>query len=89
MTRGKVFLYELHTSGDVTSAAARGRGRGVGRALVDLVERSGSSRGRSSPTVELNVHAGNVDAQGFYEHIGFGKTGETRDGLAHVMRRKR
>ena len=41
-----VFLYELHV-------AKPARKRGVARSLLDLVERSSPSRGRSRPTVEL------------------------------------
>ena len=77
-----MFLYELHVDGDA-------RGRGLGRALIDLVERSGTSRGRGGTTFELNVHKENTDAQGFYEHLGFAPMGETSGGLALVMRRKR
>ena len=79
--RGLVFLYELHV-------AKSARKRGVARSLLDLVERSSPSRGRSSPTVELNVHRGN-DALGFYEREGFAPTGELSGGDVIVMRRKR
>ena len=79
--RGMVFLYELHV-------AKPARKRGVARSLLDLVERSSPSRGRSSPTVELNVHRGN-DALGFYEREGFAPTGELSGGDVIVMRRKR
>ena len=65
-----------------------GATRGIGRALVDLVERSAASRGRSGVLVELNVHKSNEDAQAFYTKEGFVQTGETRDGLALVMARK-
>ena len=80
--RGKVFLYELHV-------AEEARGVGVGRALIDLAERSSTSRGRGGVMMELNVHTSNVKAQGFYEHLGFTRMGETRDKLAIIMRRKR
>ena len=60
----------------------------MARSLLDLVERSSPSRGRSSPTVELNVHRGN-DALGFYEREGFAQTGELSGGDVLVMRRKR
>ena len=56
----------------------------VGGALVER-----SARGRSSPTVELNVHRANEDALGFYHHIGFAQTGELSGGSILVMRRKR
>ena len=79
--RGLVFLYELHV-------AKSARKRGVARSLLDLVERSSPSRGRSRPTVELNVHRGN-DALGFYEREGFAPTGELSGGDVIVMRRKR
>lgn len=79
--RGKLFLYELH----VAKAA---RKRGVARALLELVERSSPSRGRTSPMVELNVHCDN-DALGFYKHEGFAQTGELCGGDVIVMRRKR
>ena len=47
-----------------------------------------STRG-SSPTVELNVHKDNPDAQSYYKHIGFSDFGEVSGGLAILMRRKR
>ena len=80
--RGKVFLYELHVD-------SSSRKRGVARALLDLVERSSTSRGRGSAMVELNAHTSNTDAQGFYKHVGFVQVGSTRDKLALVMQRKR
>ena len=78
--RGKLFLYELHV-------AAAQRSRGIATALLDLVERS--SRGRSAPTVELNVHHANESARSFYEHVGFAQTGKLSGGSVLVMRRKR
>ena len=54
--------------------------------LLDMAERS--TRG-SSPTVELNVHKDNPDAQSYYKHIGFSDFGEVSGGLAILMRRKR
>ena len=79
--RGKVFLYELHVS-------QAHRSRGVATALLELVEKSGGSRGRTSPTVELNVHAENTNAIGFYEHRCFVRSGEMSGGSVLVMRRK-
>ena len=76
----KLFLYELHV------AAAQRKG-GVATALLELVERS--ARGRSAPTVELNVHRTNEGARGFYEHVGFAQTGELSGGSVLVMQRKR
>ena len=61
--------------------------RYVATALLELVERS--ARGRSAPTVELNVHRENESARGFYEHVGFAKTGELCSGTVLVMQRKR
>lgn len=81
-TRSKLFLYELHVDQEL-------QGLGAGRALVDLTERSGTSRGRGSVMIELNVHASNVDAIGFYDHLGFAETGRTHDGLSLVMQRAR
>ena len=78
--RAKIFLYELHV-------AAAQRNGGVATALLELVERS--ARGRSAPTVELNVHHANEDARGFYEHVGFAQTGEVSGGSVLVMQRKR
>ena len=56
-------------------------------ALLDHVERS--VRGRSAPTVELNVHCANKGARRFYKHVGFTKTGELSGGSVLVMQRKR
>ena len=78
--RGKLFLYELH----VAEAQRKG---GVATALLELVERS--ARGRSAPTVELNVHRENESARGFYEHVGFAQVRELSDGRVLVMQRKR
>jgi GNAT superfamily N-acetyltransferase len=78
--RGKLFLYELHV------APAHRKG-GMATALLELVERS--ARGRSAPTVELNVHRANEGARGFYEHVGFAQTGELSGGSVLVMQRKR
>ena len=75
----KVFVYELHVRTD------KQRG-GVGTSLLDMAERS--TRG-SSPTLELNVHTDNPDAQSYYKHIGFSDFGEVSGGLAILMRRKR
>lgn len=47
--RGKQFFYELHVKDDAG-------GVGLGRTLVDLAERSGTSRGRGSVMIELDVH---------------------------------
>ena len=58
------------------------------RACVDLVERSGTSRGRGGTTVELNAHIKNKDGIDFYEHLGFATTGTVNGGLARVMRRR-
>jgi ribosomal protein S18 acetylase RimI-like enzyme len=79
----KVFIYELHV-------AQAQRRRGIARALIDVAERSaGSKRGGTPPLLELNVHCANEEARAFYEHLGFGAHGETRDRLAVVMRRQR
>jgi ribosomal protein S18 acetylase RimI-like enzyme len=78
--RGKLFLYELH----VAEAQRKG---GVATALLELVERS--ARGRSAPTVELNVHRANEAARSFYEHVGFAQVSELSDGSVLVMQRKR
>ena len=80
--RGKLFLYELHVDSER-------RKQGVASSLLELVERSSTSRGRGAPTVELNVHSSNTRAVGFYEHVGFVETGKLSRGAVLVMRRKR
>jgi ribosomal protein S18 acetylase RimI-like enzyme len=80
--RGKVFLYELHV-------AAAHRHRGYASALLELVERSSTSRSASAVTVELNVHRANASARGFYERVGFAESGTTSGGDVLVMRRRR
>jgi len=77
-----VFFFELNVGADALH-------RGLGRALIDLAERSSTSRGRGGTTVELNVHKENTDAQGFYKHLGFAVMGKASGGLALVMSRKR
>ena len=75
----KVFLYELHVRKGK-------RGGGVGTALMQMAERSAKGANR---TMELNVHKDNASALGYYEKkLGFANCGETRDGVAFVMRRK-
>ena len=78
--RGKLFLYELHVD-------SKRRKQGVASSLLELVERSSTSRGRGAPTVELNVHSSNTRAVGFYEHVGFVETGKLRRGAVLEMRR--
>lgn len=51
------------------ATAAAVRGRGVGRALVEHVERRLEERG--CPKVNLQVRADNDAAVGFYRHLGF------------------
>jgi ribosomal protein S18 acetylase RimI-like enzyme len=80
--RGKVFLYELHV-------AAAHRCHGYASALLELVERSSTSRSASAVTVELNVHRANASARGFYERVGFAESGTTSGGDVLVMRRRR
>lgn len=80
--RGKVFLYELHVKNSH-------RHRGLATALLSLSERSSTTRGRTSPMLELQVHAANKDAQSFYSHAGFVKMSEECDGEMYVMQRKR
>ena len=80
--RGKLFLYELHTDVDC-------RKRGVATTLLDLVEQSSLSRGRTSPMIELNVHTENEAARAFYEHVGFVKTGSHTGDTVLIMSRKR
>ena len=80
--RGKVFVYELH----VASAHRR---RGFGRALLDLCEKASTTRGRTSPTLELQVHAANQGALSFYVSSGFVKMSELSNGSVYAMKRKR
>jgi ribosomal protein S18 acetylase RimI-like enzyme len=80
--RGKTFLYELHV-------AAAHRCRGYATALLELAERSSTSRSASATTIELNVHEANASARGFYERMGFVETGRASGGDVIVMRRRR
>lgn len=63
------------------------RKRGFASALLELVERTRTSR--YAATIELNVHAANASARDFYEHIGFAEAGKTSGGAVLVMRRRR
>jgi N-acetylglutamate synthase-like GNAT family acetyltransferase len=49
------------------------RGRGVGRALVDVVERWAAARGAERLVVTTALHR--ADAPAFYERLGFEHTG--------------
>ena len=80
--RGKVFLYELHV-------AAAHRRRGFATALIELAERSSTSRSASAKTIELNVHSANASSIAFYERIGFAESSRTSGGTVLVMRRRR
>ena len=75
-----MFLYELHV-------AAAHRRRGFATALIELAERSSTSRSASAKTIELNVHSANAIA--FYERIGFAESSRTSGGTVLVMRRRR
>jgi ribosomal protein S18 acetylase RimI-like enzyme len=62
----------------------RARGKGLGRALI---ERSlNDLRGQGVRGVHLDVAAGNQDAIGFYEHLGFQALHADRDGMLMGMR---
>ena len=80
--RGKVFLYELHVK-------SGHRHRGLATALLSLCERSSTARGRTSPLLELQVHAANKEALSFYTHAGFVQMGVAGDGDVLVLQRKR
>lgn len=81
-SNSKVFVYELHV-------AAAHRRCGLAKALLDLCEKSSMTRGRSSPTLELQVHKGNSNAISFYEHMGFACMSPDSNGNMFVMQRKR
>lgn len=80
--KAKVYVYELHV-------ATAQRRRGLARTLLDMCEKSSASRGRTSPMLELQVHATNVSALSFYNRVGFVKISETSNGGMFVMQRKR
>ena len=77
-----MFLYELHV-------AAAHRRRGFATALIELAERSSTSRSASAKTIELNVHSANASSIAFYERIGFAESSRTSGGTVLVMRRRR
>ena len=62
----------------------RARGQGLGRALVDrlLVE----LRDRGVPGIHLGVDEANVNAIGFYEHLGFREVAREPGGLLMGLR---
>ena len=78
----KCYVYDLHV-------AESAQGKGIGRALLELVEGSGSSRGRAPPVIELQCHTANEKALGFYKHVGFVESGSVSGGNALVLRRAR
>ena len=67
------------------ATAADFRGRGVGAAVLDLLEHMATMRGLS----EVLVHA-QLPAEGFYRRRGYERAGEPflDQGLAHVLMRK-
>jgi ribosomal protein S18 acetylase RimI-like enzyme len=60
--RRAIFIFDIH----VDEAF---RGRGYGRAAMELVERE--SRSRGIHRVELNVFGGNTVARGLYKSVGY------------------
>jgi predicted GNAT family N-acyltransferase len=68
------------------AVAAAARGRGLGAAVLDLLERTARERGW--PTVELHAQ---VHATGFYERAGYAADGEVylEAGIEHLTMRKR
>jgi ribosomal protein S18 acetylase RimI-like enzyme len=67
-SRMSAFVYELEI--DVAH-----RGRGLGRAAMELVEERARAAGMEA--VELNVFGGNAVARGLYRALGFGEAAVT------------
>lgn len=79
---GKVVVHHLHVSSGY-------RRRGLATALLDLCERSSTSRGRTSPTLEISVQTTNAEAQSYLLNVGFVQVREIAMGGVLVMQRKR
>ena len=54
---------------EVLAVAEKAEGMGVGRALMDAVERA--SRALGAKAMTLNVFVSNEKARGFYRHLGY------------------
>ena len=63
------FTHEPHGHLSIIIVSGEGEGRGVGRALLDAVERWSAARGHRFIT--LNVFSGNGRARGVYERAGY------------------
>jgi GNAT superfamily N-acetyltransferase len=63
------FTDETHAHLDILAVAESGEGRGVGRALIEAVERWATGRGYRF--IDLNVFAGNARARAVYERAGY------------------
>jgi ribosomal protein S18 acetylase RimI-like enzyme len=72
---GRLWLADRETEAGATlfvydiTIDAQHRGRGLGRAAMDVAEREARARGQSR--VELNVHGGNAVARGLYRSRGY------------------
>ena len=65
------FTHERHGHLSIIIVSEVGEGRGVGRALLDAVDRWAAARGYRFVT--LNVFSGNGRARSFYERAGYGE----------------
>lgn len=54
---------------EVLAVTKKAEGMGVGRALMDAIERAAQDRGATAMT--LNVFMSNEKARGFYRHLGY------------------
>jgi GNAT superfamily N-acetyltransferase len=63
------FTRETHAHLDIIAVVESGEGRGVGRALIEAVERW--AMGRGYRFMDLNVFAGNARARAVYERCGY------------------
>ncbi|MFL5381598.1 MAG: GNAT family N-acetyltransferase [Longimicrobiaceae bacterium] len=64
------FTHERHGHLSIIIVSGEGEGRGVGRALLDAVERWSAAQGHRFIT--LNVFSGNERARRVYERAGYG-----------------
>jgi GNAT superfamily N-acetyltransferase len=70
LTATDYFTHERHGHLSIIIVSEQGEGRGVGRALLDAVERWSAAQGHRFIT--LNVFSGNERARRVYERAGYG-----------------
>lgn len=72
---GFLALDESHI--DMLFVAADGRGRGIGKALIDKAQALSHHARTGAPALTVDVNEQNDQAVGFYRHLGFRQTGRS------------